>query len=398
MNIDVNQTKIDEILTRGVEQIIEKDSLIRKLQSGKRLRIKHGIDPTGPKIHLGRASQLLRLRKFQEMGHQVVLIIGDFTAQIGDASDKQAKRRILTEQEIKENMKDYLPQIGRILDINKVELHYNSEWLDNLSSKELIRLSMSFTAQQLIQRRNFKERWQQNKPIGLHELDYPLLQGYDSVAVRADIEVGGFDQLFNLKVGRIIQRLFNQKMQDVIAFKMLPGLDGRKMSTSWGNVINITETAQDMYGKIMSMKDDLIRDYFELCTNIPLKELQKMQQKLVNKEISLRDMKARLAKEIVTFYYDKDIAIKTEKEFNRIFKEKKLPTDIPKIKIKEKSLNILDLLIKTQLVSSKLEARRLVSQKAVKINNNIKNNWKENIDIKNRMIIKIGKRRFVRIN
>jgi len=199
------EDKIEEILTRGVEEIIDKDLLKKDLLSGKKLRIKHGVDPTGPRIHIGRATQLWKLRAFQKLGHQVVLIIGDFTAQIGDASDKQEIRRSLSEAEIKENMKDYLPQIYKILDPEKTEIHYNSEWLGKLSAKDLLSLSINFTAQQMIQRRNFKERWDSGTPIGLHELDYPLFQGYDSVAVKSDLEIGGFDQLFNLKVGRDFQ-------------------------------------------------------------------------------------------------------------------------------------------------------------------------------------------------
>ena len=221
-----------------MEEIIEKESLIKKLKSGKKLRIKHGIDPTGPKIHIGRASQLWKLRAFQELGHQVVLIIGDFTAQIGDASDKQTKRKALSKKEVKANMKDYAKQIGKILDMKKVELRYNSEWLGKMEIKDLLDLKMNFTAQQMIQRRNFKERWDKGKPIGLHELDYPLFQGYDSMAIKADVEVGGFDQLFNLKTGRVVQKIFKQPSQDILILKMLDGLDGRKMSTSWGNVIN----------------------------------------------------------------------------------------------------------------------------------------------------------------
>lgn len=397
MKINIDPKKIEEVFNRGVEEIIEKESLIRKLKSGKRLRIKHGIDPTGPKIHIGRAAQFLKLRNFQELGHQIVLIIGDFTAQIGDASDKQAMRRPLSEKEVKENIKDYIPQIAKILDINKVELHYNSEWLKKLTAKKLLNLAMNFTAQQMIQRRNFKERWEQRRPIGLHELYYPLLQGFDSVAIRADVELGGFDQLFNLKIGRAIQKVFNQKPQDVMVLKMLFGLDGRKMSTSWGNVVNITEIPQEMYGKIMSMQDELIPDYFELCTRLPLEEIKRIKKELKEKKANPRDLKARLAREIVNFYHGERLGYLAEKEFNQIFKEKKLPSKIPEIKIREKSLNILNLLVKTKLVSSKSEAERLISQNAVEIDGTLKKDWRESIRIKRDMMIKVGKRRFVKI-
>jgi tyrosyl-tRNA synthetase len=393
-----NNSKIEEVLTRGVEEIIEKRSLVKKLRSGKRLRVKHGIDPTGPKIHLGRAFQFWKLRAFQDLGHKIVLIFGDFTAQIGDASDKLAMRRSLSEREIKENLKDYTRQIGKILDMNKTEIRCNSQWLNKLSAKDLLSLSMRFTAQQMIQRRNFKERWKQGKPIGLHELDYPLFQGYDSVAVKADVEIGGSDQLFNLKVGRAIQEMFGQKPQDIMTSKMLTGLDGRKMSTSWGNIITIVDNPNLMYGKIMSMKDELILEYFELCTPLPLREVRKIEKDLKKKKINPRDLKARLAREIVSIYYGKEIAERAEREFKRIFKEKKLPTKIPEIKIKEKEVPLLDLLVKTKLAPSKSEAKRLILQKGVKISGKIQEDWRKLIEIKKGMILQIGKRKFVKIN
>ncbi len=397
VGVNTDPRKIKEVLTRGVEKIIEKKSLLKKLTSGKRLRIKHGIDPTGPNIHIGRAICLWKLREFQELGHQIVLIIGDFTAQIGDASDKQAMRRPLTEQEIKENMKNYKKQIGKILDLKTTEFCYNSKWLNKLSAKDIIRISMEFTAQQMIQRRNFKERWEKQKPIGLHELDYPLLQGYDSVAVKADVEVGGSDQLFNLEVGRKIQEIYGQKPQDIITLNMLLGLDGRKMSTSWGNVVNINDSPRDQYGKIMSLHDELIVDYLRLTTRMPLKEIEQIDKALRLKKINPREVKAALAREIVGLYYGKQAALKAEEEFNRVFREKKLPSEVPRVKIKEKSLKILDLLVKVKLVSSKAQAKRLILQKGVRIDNKVQEDWQKIIKIKKGMIVQIGKRRFVKV-
>ena len=389
MKIDTNSKKIKEILNRGVEKIIEKESLLKKLKSGKKLRIKHGIDPTGPKIHIGRAFQLWKLRAFQELGHQIVLIIGDFTAQIGDASDKQTMRKPLSEKEVKKNMKDYKKQIAKILDMKKVEFHCNSKWLNKMKIKELLNLKMKFTAQQMIQRRNFKERWNQGKAIGLHELDYPLFQGYDSVAIKADVEIGGFDQLFNLKVGREVQKIFGQKSQDIMALKMLSGLGGRKMSTSWGNVINILDAPDEMYGKIMSMKDELIKDYFETCTRIPLDEIKKIKNP--------RDAKKRLAREIVKIYHGEKKAKTAEYEFNRIFEQKKLPSKIPIFTTSKKVYPILDLLFDSNLLSSKNEAKRVILQKGVKINNVLKISWNEKISLKNNMVIRVGKRKFLKI-
>jgi len=398
MKVITDSQKIKEVLSKGIEEIIEKKSLLKKLKSGRKLRIKHGIDPTGPKIHLGRAWQFLKLKAFQELGHQIVLIIGDFTAQIGDASDKKAMRRVLSEKEVKENMKDYSRQISKILDMNKVELHYNSEWLNKLSARDLIKLSMKFTAQQMIQRRNFKERWNEEKAIGLHELTYPLFQGYDSVAVRADIEIGGSDQLFNLIVGREIQKMFGQEPQDIITLKMLPGLDGRKMSTSWGNIVTIVDEPREMYGKIMSIKDELIPIYFELCTPLSTKEIKEIGRSLEDKKVNPRDLKAKLAREIVALYYGKRVAEGAEKEFNKVFKEKGIPKEIPVFRASQKKYLLPDLLFKTKLVSSKGEAKRIISQKGVRINGKTITNWKMKIEIREGMIIQVGKRKFIKIN
>lgn len=397
MKIITDSKKIEDLLVKGVEEIIEKESLIKKLTSQRKLRIKHGIDPTGPKIHLGRAWQFWKLRAFQSLGHQIVLIIGDFTAQIGDASDKIAMRRVLSEKEIKENMKNYTKQIGKILDMDKVELHHNSEWLNKLSAKDLIKLSMKFTAQQMIQRRNFKERWEEGKPIGLHELDYPLFQGYDSVAVRADVETGGFDQLFNLEVGREIQKMFGQEPQDIITLKMLPGLDGRKMSTSWGNIVTIVDEPKEIYGKIMSIQDKLIPIYFELCTPLSKKEVKEIEKGLKNKTLNPRDIKARLSREIVGLYYGEKIAQREEEEFNKVFKEKKVSARIPIFSVSKKVYPLLDLLFDAKIVSSKSEAKRIILQNGVKINGKIETDWRKKIKIEEEIIIQVGKRKFIKI-
>ncbi|HOW12849.1 MAG TPA: tyrosine--tRNA ligase [Candidatus Pacearchaeota archaeon] len=398
MKINTDDKKIKELISKGVEEIIEKKSLVQKLKSGKKLRVKLGIDPTGPKIHIGRALQFQKLKQFQELGHQIILIIGDFTAQIGDASDKQAMRKPLSEKEIKENMKSYKEQIGKIINLEKTEIHYNSEWFNKMKLKEIISLAMNFTAQQMIQRKNFKERWDSNKPIGLHELLYPLLQGYDSVMVKADIEIGGSDQLFNLKTGREIQKIFNQPQQDIITLKMLYGTDGRKMSTSWGNIITIIDKPFDIFGKIMSMKDELIPHYLELCTDIPLKEIKKIEKDLSSKKVNPKEIKIKLAKEIIKNYYNKKEADEAEKEFNKIFVKKEIPTETKEIKINEKNIPFLDLLVKTGLAPSKSEAKRLILQNAVKIDNKVLNDWKKNIEIKKGMIIQVGKRKFIKIN
>ncbi|MDD2274280.1 MAG: tyrosine--tRNA ligase [Candidatus Pacebacteria bacterium] len=399
MKIITDENKIEEILTRGTEDIIEKESLKKRLLSGKKLNIKLGIDPTGPKIHLGRATILMKLRDFQDLGHNIILIIGNFTALIGDASDKDAMRKVLTEKEIKENVKDYLNQIGKILDIKKVQVKYNKDWLGKIKPEEFIQLAMNFTAQQMIQRRNFKERWDKESPIGLHELMYPLLQGYDSVAIKSDVEIGGFDQLFNLKAGRVLQRAFNQEPQDVMTFRMIYGLDGRKMSTSWGNVINILDEPVDMFGKLMTLKDELMIDYFESCTRIPMIQIEEIKKSLKNKEVNPKEIKKALAKEIVTIFHNSNEAQRAQEEFEQVFEDKKLPTEIEEVQVENGEHNAQELLIKLSLAKSKSDAKRLLEQGGVKtIINTITEVVKtDNIKTEKGMIIQVGKRNFRKI-
>jgi len=394
--VKVDSEKIQQILSRGVEEIIDREHLEKRLLSGEKLRIKHGIDPTGPKIHLGRAAQFQKLAEFQELGHKIVLIIGDYTAQIGDASDKLSMRPVLSSSQIKENMKGYRAQIGKILDMKKIEFHYNSEWLGALRAKDLLNLAMKFTAQQMIQRRNFKERWEQGKEIGLHELTYPLFQGYDSVMVKADLEIGGTDQTFNLLAGRKIQESFGQAPQDIMTLKMLSGLDGRKMSTSWGNLVNIIDPPGEMYGKLMSMRDEMILQYFELCTQVTLREIKKIEQALRG-GVNPRDWKAKLAFEIVKLYHGAKEAKRAEGEFNRVFREKELPEDVPEYKIKKKKYKLIDLLAESKLAPSKSRTRQLIEQGGVSINGQPIKDWRYEFLPKGGMIIKVGKRRFVKL-
>jgi tyrosyl-tRNA synthetase len=401
MKIITDEEKIDEILSRGTEDIIDKEHLKKKLMSGKQLNIKFGIDPTGPMIHLGRATVLIKLKDFQDLGHKITLIIGNFTALIGDASDKDAIRTPMTEKQIKDNLKDYLRQIGKILDLKKVNIKYNKDWFGKMTAQEIIELSMNFTAQQMIQRRNFKERWDSEKPIGVHELLYPLLQGYDSVVIKSDLELGGFDQLFNLKAGRELQRAFNQEPQDVMTVRMIYGLDGRKMSTSWGNVINILDEPKDMFGKLMTLKDEMITDYFESCTRVPMLQVNEFKASLKDKVMNPKDIKKILAKEIISFFYDRKKAEEAEKEFEQVFEDKKLPSEIEEVKITEEKLNVQDLLVKLNLASSKGEAKRVIEQGGVRAikGENIEEikDWQLEMQIEKGVIIQVGKRNFKRI-
>jgi tyrosyl-tRNA synthetase len=393
----LKEEKINNLLSRGVEEIIERDSLIRKLKSGKKLRIKHGIDPTGPKIHLGRALQFWKLKEFQDLGHQVVLIIGDFTALIGDASDKSSQRKPLSEKEIKENMKDYQKQIGKILDLKKTEIHRNSEWHNKTSLKEIIKIAQHFTAQQMIHRRNFQERWERKNPISIAELLYPILQGIDSLKIKADVEIGGSDQLFNLKVGREIQEMFAQEPQDIMTLELLPGLDGEKMSTSKGNTINILDPAKEMFGKLMSMKDEMIEVYLKLYPSLSEEEKEELLNLLKNKSVNPRDIKEKLAFSITKLYWGEKEAQKAKEDFEIIFRKKEIPNEISIFLTNKIKYPILDLLFDAKLVKSKSEAKRLILQKGVEIDNQLKKDWKEIVEIKDGMVIKVGKRNFVKI-
>lgn len=383
---------LEEILTRGVEEVIEKKSLERKLKSKKGLRIKYGVDPTAPDIHLGIAAILRKLAKLQKLGHHIIFLIGDFTATIGDPSGAKKTRPMLSEAEVRHNAKTYTDQASKILDINKTEIRYNSEWYKKLSLVDFLKIKSNFTLQRILERDDFTERLKSNKEIRMHEIDYPILQGYDSVMLKADLEIGGSDQKFNMLAGRKLMEKFNLPPQDVITVKILVGTDGvKKMSKSVGNYIGITEEPDQMYGKIMSLPDELILPYFELCTDVGLDEVKKIKNPL--------DQKMRLAFEIVKIYHNKEEAEKAEREFIRVFRKKEVPSKVESKFVK--SRNIVDILVEANLVSSKSEAKRLIAQGGVEFkigNQKIKvHDIKENVPIEKNPIIQVGKRRFVQL-
>ncbi len=386
------------ILERGTYKIIVKEDLEEKLRSSKKLRIKFGIDPTGSKIHLGRASTIQKLKDFQNLGHQIVLIVGDFTARVGDNSDKTDQRPGLTITQIEDNLKEYKTQIGKILDLNKIEFRYNSEWLQKLSFNDIIEIAKQFTVAQMIERDNFIDRFKSQKPIGLHEFLYPLMQGYDSFAIKADVELGGSDQLFNLLAGRDIQRYFKMQEQNIVTKKLLSGTDGRKMSTSWGNVINITDTPQDIYGKVMSIRDEVIIEYFYLTTRIKTEIIQGFEKDL-KKGKNPMEIKKILAWEIVKMYSSKKEADYAQEYFKDTVQNKSVRQDnILNVKTDIDSINIVELISNiTGQIPSKAEARRIISSGGVSIDGNKVNSIDDIIDIKNGMIIKAGKRSFVKI-
>ncbi|MBU0998813.1 tyrosine--tRNA ligase [Patescibacteria group bacterium] len=395
MNVITDEKKIEEILTRGVEDVFIKEDLRRKLSSGKQLRIKLGIDPTSPYIHLGRAVTLLKLKAFQDLGHHLVLIIGDFTAKIGDPSDKLEKRPMLSDEQISINLKKYLEQIALVLDIKNVEVRYNSEWLRGMSIPEIGQLLECFTVQQMTKRRNFKKRLDAGEDVFMVEFMYPALQGYDSVAVKADVEIGGFDQLFNLKAGRTVQKRYGQQEQDIMVLAMLEGTDGRKMSSSWGNIISVIDVPDEMFGKIMSLKDELITKYFLLTTNVGIGEIRKIEESLKEGKNPML-LKKKLAKELVSFYHGEKKAKEAEENFINTFQKKEIPEEMEEIKVKVGEL-LSEVLVKNKILSSKSEWRRLVLEKAVHDLIKKENISDVNLKISKNLTLKIGKKRFVKV-
>ena len=367
----------ETILSRGVAELISEESLRKKLERGDKLRVKLGIDPTSPNLHLGRSVPLLKMRDFQNAGHQAVLIVGDFTGVIGDTSDKESERPMLSKNVIEENKKNYFEQIGKIIDLNKAELRYNSEWLEKLTYREIGEHAEEFSVSDFISRENIKKRIDEGKRVSLREVLYPLMQGYDSVAIKADVEIGGVDQRFNLLAGRTLQSHFGQTPQEIVmtAFPVM-GLDGRKMSSSWGNTINFTDSPDEMFGKIMSMIDGEVKNYFDICTRVNLDEIEEIMKK------HPKEAKMRLAFEIVKIYHGENLASKARDNFEIIFSKKGVPENVLTVVYpKDKSLN--DILIETKLVASKTEYNRLNKEGAI---NEVESG-----------VYKIGKHRFIKI-
>jgi len=392
MQANVNSKNIKQILSRGVEEVIDLDNLEKKLKSGEQLRIKLGIDPTSPNIHIGRAVPLFKLRDFQEMGHKIILIIGDFTGVIGDTSDKNSERPMLDEKEIKSNLKNYIEQAEKIIDIRKCEIYYNSEWLNKLDYYEICKQADVFSLSEFIARENIRKRLDLGRRISLRELLYPLMQGYDSVAVKADVEVGGTDQRFNLLAGRELQRYYKMEPQDIITNPLIEGLDGRKMSSSWGNTINLLDEPNEMFGKVMSLNDDLIIKYFVLTTRVDLAEIEKYKNEIMAGG-NPRDYKMKLACEIVRIYHSEDDAEKSKDYFIKTFSKKEVPDSIPEINFTD--YNIVSVLIESGLSTTKSEAKRLIEQKGVKVNDIIVDDVQATV--KNGDIIQKGKRFFIKV-
>ena len=388
-----------KIIKKGVEEIISKNELIKKLtqskESGKPLRIKYGIDPTGYDVHIGHLVPIRKMREFQDMGHTGVIIIGDFTAQIGDPTGKDESRPPLTKDKILKNAEKYMEQLYTVLDRDKTEVRMQTEWFGDMTMSDVLKLMGKFTLAQFMAHDTFRKRYENGQTLGLHEIMYPILQSYDSVAIEADVELGATEQKFNILAGRDMQKYFGQPQQIAILSPILMGTDGKeKMSKSLNNYIAVFDTPKEKYGKTMSIPDELIINYFNYATKVSPDEIEKIEKQLKNDEINPKIVKQRLAREIVSLYHGEDVAISAEEEFNLIFKKKDIPDDIPEFAISG-ATKIIDILTQSKTCASGGEARRMIKQNAVSIDSKkITDIFQE---ITEECVIKVGKRRFVKV-
>ena len=388
-----------DIIKKGVDEIINEDSLIKKLNSSKPLVIKAGFDPTAPDLHLGHTVLLNKLRQFQDLGHSIIFLIGDFTATIGDPTGKTELRPVLSNAEVKKNAETYRKQVFKILDENKTIIKFNSEWLGKLSAEELIQIIGSYSVARMLERDDFKKRFKSNKNISIKEFIYPILQGYDSVALKADVELGGTDQKFNLLMGRYLQSVNSPNNEEVkqvvITLPLLEGLDGvKKMSKSLNNYIAIDDSPKEMFGKIMSISDELMWRYFEILSSISAKDLIKLKKDTEANKINPRDVKFDLGIEIVTRFHNRDEAEKSKNDFLNIFQKNKNPEDLDLIEVNPMPLP--NLLKHIGFVSSTSEARRLITQKALKINDNVVSSIDDQL-VDGTYLLKLGKKKFIKV-
>jgi tyrosyl-tRNA synthetase len=400
MNIDEQL----EFLRKGtVETIREEDlraKLLKSAREGRPLRVKLGADPTAPDIHLGHTVVIRKLRHFQELGHTVIFLIGDFTGLIGDPSGKSATRPQLTREEINANAETYKKQIFKLLDPEKTEIRFNSEWMDKLGSDGFIRLASHVTVRQILERDDFQKRLAEERPVALHELLYPLTQAYDSVALQADVELGGTDQKFNLLLGRNLQREYNQEPQVALITPLLEGTDGvQKMSKSLGNYVGIDEPPQEMFGKLMSISDDLMWRYYELLTDVPVADIKQLRDRAASGEANPRDFKVALAKRVISDFHSPDAAAAAEDEFNRIFKRKEVPDEIEERAVAATCWKCTRLLVEVELAPSVAEARRLIEQGGVRMDGERCTRADAEVDLSNHqtILMQVGKRRFLRV-
>jgi tyrosyl-tRNA synthetase len=393
-----------EYLRKGTVEIIREDELRVKLEksaaAGAQLRVKLGADPTAPDIHLGHTVVIRKLRAFQELGHTVIFLIGDFTGLIGDPSGKSATRPQLSREEIEANAETYKQQIFKLLDPEKTEIRFNSEWMDKLGSDGFIRLASHVTVKQILERDDFAKRLSEERPIALHELLYPLTQAYDSVALHADVELGGTDQKFNLLLGRNLQREYEQKAQVAVIMPLLVGTDGaQKMSKSLSNYIGINEAPQEIFGKVMSISDDLMWSYYELLTDLRPEEIARMRAAAAGGERNPRDLKVELAKRIIADFHSAEDARNAEEEFKRLFQQKQAPEEVEERALAAGNWKLPRLLVETALAGSMAEARRLIEQGGVSVDGERRARVDYEVDLRMRetVLIQVGKRRFLRV-
>jgi tyrosyl-tRNA synthetase len=393
-----------DLIKRGTSEIIPEEELIKKLEKslneGKSLNIKLGCDPSRPDLHIGHSVVLRKLAQFQSLGHQAILIIGDFTGMIGDPSGRNVTRPALNLEETRINGQSYFEQASKILNKEKTKIVYNSEWLSKMSFEDVIKLTSKYTVARMLERDDFTKRYKTGEPISMHELLYPLAQAMDSVAIESDVELGGTDQKFNLLVGRDIQREYGIDAQVIITMPLLVGTDGiEKMSKSYGNYIGISDPPNEMFGKTLSIPDNLIYTYFELGTDVSNNQLEEIKKRLNDREINPRDLKRELAKTIIKMYYDDTAAGEAEEGFDKIFIKKEIPDEIPEYKFNNnlKEISILDLLIAVNFAPSKSEARRLVIQGGVSIDSKKIDDLAAIVNLNKDIILKVGKRKFIKI-
>ena len=377
-----------EIIKRKAVQIFSEEDLDKKINSGKKLTIKLGADPSRPDLHIGHSVVLRVLKQFQDMGHEVVFVVGDFTGMIGDPSGKNKTRPALTFEETRKSAETYLEQATKILDKNKTRIAFNSEWLSKMNFEEVVRLASKYTVARLMERDDFKNRFENNLPLSVHELLYPLMQGYDSVELKADIEIGGTDQTFNLLVGRELQKNYGQESQVVMTFPLLVGLDGKeKMSKSLDNYIGLTDTPFEKFEKSMKIPDEVLRQYYELATDLPIEEIDK----IMEKDIRIAHME--FARELLKMYDDENEFERIKSRYENIAKGN-IPDNIEQIKINEDSLSICDVLVAVGFANSKSEAKRMIIGNGVRVDGRLVDNYNEIIDLKESKIIQFGKNRF----
>lgn len=386
------------LLKINTAEIINEDELIKKLKKHKPLRIKLGIDPSAPEIHLGISVQLRKLRQCQELGHTIVLVVGDFTGMIGDPSGLSKTRPKLSREQIKKNMAKYKEQIFKILDPQKTEFTYNSKWLGSLNIYDFIELAAKFTVARIIERNDFSDRLKQGIPVYMHEILYPLFQAYDSVVTKADVELGGTDQKFNLLVGRELMQEFKMEPQVVMTMPILEGTDGiRKMSKSFGNYIGITEPPKEMFGKIMSIPDDLIIKYFELTTDAFPHKIEEYRKGLKDGSINPRDAKFDLAKTLVRMYYSATEAETAANEFEKVFAKKELPTELKEFRLHSREINIIDLLVQAELMPSRAEAKRKIKEGAIDIDGTTIKEINHMVYLNRPIVVRAGKHKFLKV-